>query len=106
MTMRDAFGHVTHRELVVSIDAAKAHDARADKNAPAKKAQDTKPGPHAALSKPSLAAQFASAHAALHVARPQAMSQAMSQAMNQATTLAAGHDAAHDAQRTAPAQPA
>ncbi|WP_321815543.1 MULTISPECIES: DUF4347 domain-containing protein [unclassified Paraburkholderia] len=91
VSVRDAFGHVTRREVVVSLDAGNnghsAHDARADKAAPSHKSPGAKPAPHASLAKPSLAAQFASAHAALHVAHP-----------------LAAQTAAHDAQPTASGQ--
>ncbi|MBN3802720.1 DUF4347 domain-containing protein [Paraburkholderia sp. Ac-20336] len=66
LAVRDAFGRVTHREVVVSLDAAH----RQAPHAPAPKPVKSAP-PHAALppAKPSLSAQFASAHAALHVTR-------------------------------------
>jgi hypothetical protein len=69
LTVRDAFGHVSRREVVVAIDAHNARDAQTDKSTstPAHKGQTAKPAPHASTAKPSLAAQFASAHAALHV---------------------------------------
>jgi hypothetical protein len=81
VSVRDAFGHVTRREVVVSLDAGNAHNAHNAREAGTNKATSpqktpgAKPTPHASLAKPSLAAQFASAHAALHVARPQAVAQ-------------------------------
>ncbi|WP_321956760.1 DUF4347 domain-containing protein [Paraburkholderia bannensis] len=94
LTTRDASGHVTRREVVVSLDThsvRNAHDAGAapsgkNSTTPANKGGAAQTAPHASLAKPSLAAQFASAHAALHVAHAQTVARS----------------GTHDVQRNAP----